>query len=133
MTTRTRNPWQWMVLGCLAAFLTVGCVPRLAVAEDKNKVDIEGLYREGTSDVRIAKNGEVYQVRFDNPDGRRWIGVGLVNGDVLSIAWAFPNGANLGVCSYKVEKGEKGPKLVGHWAAYNDKTPSEDTLIFVSK
>ena len=120
-----------VVTGTVVCFL-FGCDVRRVAAEEKT-VDVQGVYRSGQSDVRITKNGEVYQIRWDFPDGSRWIGVGLVSGDTLSFGWDLPRGGNLGICVYKIEKGDKGPKLVGHWAAYQDKKPTADTLTFVSK
>ncbi len=98
-----------------------------------SEVDIAGIYRAGQADVRITKNGSVYQVRWDYPNGQTWIGVGLLEGDTFAIAWDFPFGGNLGVCAYELREGMDGIDLVGHWAAYQDSRPTADTLIFVRR
>jgi hypothetical protein len=107
-----------------------------AWAEERKEVDITGHYswegmKNGES-YRISKNGEVYQVLWKLQAGT-WIGVALRDGDRLAVAWDKPNGGNLGVAVYKIEKGAKGPALVGRWAAYQDKQSTKDTYTWSKK
>ncbi len=100
-----------------------------AQAQDAKDVDITGHYswpgiQEG-EDYAILKNGEVYQVLWRTKAGN-WIGVAIREGDRLAVAWDFPTGGNLGVAVYTIEKGEKGPSLVGKWASYKDKLVTKD-------
>jgi hypothetical protein len=130
MTTQTTR-WLKLVLGGMAICLMLGCAAHPAAAEEP--VNLQGIYRDGQSDVRITKNGGVYQIRWDFPNGQCWIGVGLVSDKTFSVAWDLPRGGNLGVCAFRIEKGQAGPKLVGHWAAYQDNRATEETLIFMRK
>lgn len=95
--------------------------------------DLSGFYTSGQSDVRISKNGAVYQIRWDAADGRRWIGVGVVDDDLFSVAWDFPHGGNLGVATYRITEGAEGPRLVGRWASYYDNRSTDDELVFAGK
>jgi hypothetical protein len=100
------------------------------------EVDITGHYtwegiKEG-EDYAISKNGEVYQVFWRLKAGD-WIGVAIRDGDRLSVAWDKPTGGNLGVAVYKIEKGAKGPSLVGSWAAYEDKKATKDSYKWSKK
>ncbi len=124
-------------LRCLMAISCVLCLAGLpANAQDKEEPDITGYYswdgmKEGEV-YGIKKNGEVYQVIWKLKTGT-WIGVALRDGDHLSVAWDFPTGGNLGVAVYKIEKGDKGPSLVGRWAAYQDNRATKDTYKWSKK
>lgn len=116
----------WQVVIVSTVFGLVGASAR---AEDAAEMDITGHYtwdgiKDG-EDYAILKNGEVYQVLWRLKTGT-WIGVAIRDGDRLSVAWDFPKGGNLGVAVYKIEKGDKGPVLVGKWAAYQDKLTTKD-------
>jgi hypothetical protein len=124
----TRRTLSVVILGLGVSLLLLPAPVRAA-----DEVDLSGKYKASGSDFSVKKNGEVYQVRWDYPDGKRWIGVGYLDGDRFSVAWDSTEGGNLGVAIYKVEKGDKGPKLVGRWASYNDKKATADTIEFVSK
>jgi hypothetical protein len=122
------------VILVLAMLLGCGHQPGLtSPAQAGEEQDITGTYNASGGDFTITRNGEVYQVRWEYPDGRVWVGVALLEGKTLSVAWDFPTGGNLGVAVYKVEKGEKGPNLVGRWAAYQDPRSTADTIAFVKK
>jgi hypothetical protein len=110
--------------------LVVGSAGSMMPAQDSKEVDISGHYtwdgiKDG-EDYAITKNGEVYILLWRLKAGT-WIGVALRDGDRFSVAWDKPNGGNLGVAVYKIEKGQKGPSLVGKWAAYRDKLTTKDT------
>jgi hypothetical protein len=102
---------------------------------------IEGDYTstyEGVQKVRITKNGEVYQVRWDLSDGTHWVGVGLLNakGDMFTVASVVSKGkdeeyenGSLHVSVFKVAtKGDKVTKLVSECARYGDKKTHQETL-----
>jgi hypothetical protein len=124
-------------LSCIvAACFVVGLAGCPAPAEDKKEADIAGHYtwdgiKDG-EDYEIRKNGEVYQVLWTQKNGT-WIGVAIRDGDRLCVAWDKPNGGNLGVAVYKIEKGDKGPALVGSWAAYEDKRATKDSYKWARK
>lgn len=104
-----------------------------AVPKAKTPPDLTGTYKSDTAEVKITKNGTVYNLLWNYPDGSQWIGVGIIEGEVFSVAWDLPGGGNLGVASYKLEKGTAGTDLVGHWAAYQDPRATADKLVFVKK
>jgi hypothetical protein len=53
--------------------------------------------------------------------------------DRLSVAWDKPTGGNLGVSVEKIEKGGKGPALVGGWASYRDSRVTRDSYQWSKK
>ena len=123
-------------LSCIVGVCFVfGLAGSPARAQDK-EVDITGHYTwEGIKDgedYAISKNGAVYQVLWRLKTGT-WIGVAIRDGDSLAVAWDFPKGGNLGVAVYKIEKGDKGPVLVGKWAAYQDKVTTKDSYKWSKK
>lgn len=100
------------------------------------EADITGVYTwtgagAGES-YSISKNGEIYQVLWKLDTGT-WIGVAIREGERLSVAWDFPTGGNLGVAVYTIQKGDKGPALVGKWAAYQDPRSTKDTYQWAGK
>jgi len=119
--------FRWVLCTCFIAALTV-----LATRAQTQEVDITGYYSgDGTFKdgdfVRITRSGQVYQYLQRYPVGD-WIGVAIRDGNNLSIAWQRSDGVNLGVSVFKIESGEKGPTLVGGWAAYPGGGISKDTL-----
>jgi hypothetical protein len=99
---------------------------------DEKQVNIAGTYScsgenpggkayEGT--VEITKKGDTYAIEWTLKAGDTYEGVGTLNGNILSVAWKSGNVAGLVV--YKVEKGDKGPKLVGKWTG----VPSDGKLL----
>jgi hypothetical protein len=103
----------------------------LVVQAPAPEVDITGYYtQDGMKDgefVRITRNGEVYQMLQRIAAGD-WVGVAIRNGDSFAIGWQRADGANLGVSHYKIEKGEKGPVLVGGWTSMESTRILKDTL-----
>jgi hypothetical protein len=131
--------WKQYLMIAIVCILGCGAVEtqrEKAAADDKQEVDITGHYswegiKEGET-YMITKNGDLYQVLWRQKNGD-WIGVAMRDGNRLSVAWDKPNGGNLGVAVYKIEKGEKGPDLVGAWAAYEDKKVTKDTYKWSKK
>src|SRR5262245_3105594 len=111
--TRMRSKTALGLLVLVASLTVLGCTKPTPAPAAPAEVNLPGLDKPADSDFRISKEGAVYKVRWDNPCGRSWIGVGLIENGVFSVAWDFPHGGNLGVAVYKIEKGTKGPKLVG--------------------
>jgi len=96
-------------------------------AQGGQEVDITGYYNEKDGEfTRITRNGELYQFlqRYKAGD---WVGVAIRQDDRLSVAWQRSDGANLGVTVFKIEKSDKGPTLVGGWAALQDRRITPDT------
>ena len=119
--------FRLVLFSCFIVGLTV-----LATLAQTQEVDITGYYsgdgtfKEGDF-VRITRSGQVYQYLQRYPVGD-WIGVAIRDGNNLSVAWQRADGANLGVSVFKIEPGEKGPTLVGGWAAYPGGGIAKDTL-----
>jgi hypothetical protein len=105
---------RWIVGVCLAA----GLATFIVQAQGNREVDITGYYNEKDGEfTKISRSGTVYQY-FNQQKAGQWIGVGIREGDTLSIAWQRADGRNLGVSVYKITKGDKGPVLTGEWAAF---------------
>lgn len=99
---------------CLVAVVLVAA--RATLAEQG---DFAGLYRcegvgvngEGYQGVvEIAKNGDTYRVTWMIPPHRVYVGIGVVQGDVLAVSFA---GGTLGVVLYRMEKDGR---VIGNWA-----------------
>jgi len=114
-STEEERFMQTLIRGWLTVAL-LALVASVVVAADK--VDIVGKYKasgtnpdgktyEGT--VEIAKKGDAYTVDWKIGDSDEYKGIGILEGDVLSVSYY---GGVSGVVSYKIEKG---PKLVGKW------------------
>ena len=78
------------------------------------------IYR-GT--LHIIEHGDVYQFRWNAGD--QYDGVGVVNGDVVAVAFANgPNGTGCGVVDYKIQNDGA---LIGRWGYWGkDEAGSED-------
>jgi len=106
-----------MFLGTtLCALVTV--LPVRALAEEKvnitGKYTVEGTNPEGGTyegSAEITKKGDTYEVAWVIAGNEEYRGVGILQGNTLSVAYA--NNAVSGVVVYRIEKG---PKLVGEWA-----------------
>jgi hypothetical protein len=107
----------------LCAVAALALAAPCAAADEKTKeVKIAGRYAckganpEGGAyegKVEISKNGDTYTLKWTLGEGESYEGVGLLNGDALSVTWKAEGVSGLVV--YKVAKGDKGPKLVGKW------------------
>jgi uncharacterized protein (TIGR03067 family) len=80
-------------------------------------VDIVGTYKSKTLapdgktleyDAQIERRGDGYVITYRNNNVIVYVGVGVRQGDTLSVAWGRQN--QVGVSQYKIEKG---PRLVG--------------------
>lgn len=77
--------------------------------------DCQGVEPDGTpyhGVVQITANRGTYDVIWIFGSGQQYSGLGVVNGDVLAVSY-FTN--RPGVVAYKIEKGDKGPRLQGQW------------------
>jgi hypothetical protein len=103
---------------CVALAAPQGVGPTLRAGDELP--DWSGVYGYGdTATITlIHKGGGVYEYREDHGKNGLWVGVGLLKDGVMAIAWQKSTGGNLGVSQVKVEKGEKGPQLVGPWINY---------------
>jgi hypothetical protein len=112
----------------VVALLVVATAISAGIAHAQAGVDIAGYYEEhdGTF-FRIIKSGAVYSVLWRQKAGD-WIGVAIRDGENLAVGWQRSDGKNLGVSFYKIVKGEKGPTLVGAWAAYPGGGLAPDTM-----
>jgi hypothetical protein len=108
----------------LASALTA-LLPVLSTSSADTDV-ISGVYEcEGTTangtpyrgTVEIVRNNSMYEVLWTFGPRERYLGFGLVNDNVLavSVLAGMP-----GVVAYKIERSEKGARLVGQWTVPNE-------------
>ncbi len=112
-------------------YLCVLSVSSLAFAQ-KPAGDLTGFYSvkganpggsgEYAGELKLTKNGDVYNVEWAIANSPPYKGVALLNGDNLGVGWGM--GAAFGVVVYKVSGG----KLQGKWATASSgpKAGSED-------
>lgn len=100
----------------LCAVVAVLSVP--AFAEEKvtitGKYSVEGTNPDGgiyEGSAEITKAGDTYEVAWIIGKAEKYRGVGILEGNTLSVGCA--NNAIAVVVVYRIEKG---PKLVGQWA-----------------
>jgi hypothetical protein len=70
----------------------------------------DGLEYSGT--VQIVRHEGTYQVLWTLPPQEQYLGIGILNGDVLAVSYF---GGMPGIAVYRIEHGDKGPRLVGTW------------------
>jgi len=100
-------------------YLCLLSVPSLALAQ-KPAGDLTGFYTANganpggagkySGEVKLTKNGDVYNVDWALANSPPYKGVALQSGDNLGVGWGM--GASFGVVVYKVSGG----KLSGRWA-----------------
>jgi hypothetical protein len=111
-----------MKLPLIFASALTALLPALATTPD---TDISGLYEcEGTTangspykgTVEIARNNGTYEVLWVFGPREQYLGFGVINENVLavSVLAGMP-----GVVAYKIEKSDKGSRLVGQWTVPN--------------
>jgi hypothetical protein len=112
----------------------VGLLAAVLVSAMPADVDITGYYGEKDGEfTKISRNGDsVYQYLNHQKVGD-WIGVAIREGDTLSIGWEKVDGRNLGVSVYRIEKGAKGPTLIGVWSPYPGGGTVKDSLTWSRK
>jgi len=121
------KPFHRILAGMLIVALCA--VGALALMQNP-EVDITGFYNEKDGEFfQIVKNGASYQVLWRYKAGD-WVGVAIRDGDRFAIGWQRSDRANLGVSLYTIERGERGPRMVGGWAAYPGGGIAPDTLNF---
>jgi hypothetical protein len=114
----------------LAGLMVLGLVTGLAARTQDQDADITGFYNERDGEFfQIVKNGATYQVLWRYKAGD-WVGVAIREGNTFAVAWQRSDRANLGVSLYRIEKGDRGPRMVGNWAAYPGGGITPDTLNF---
>jgi hypothetical protein len=111
-----------MKLPLIFASALTALLPVLATTPD---TDISGIYEcEGTTangspykgTVEIARNNGTYEVLWVFGPREQYVGFGVINENVLavSVLAGMP-----GVVAYKIEKSDKGSRLVGQWTVPN--------------
>jgi hypothetical protein len=93
----------------------------------------EGVEPDGTpyqGIVQIYPNAGSYDVIWLFASGQEYHGLGVVNGDVLAVSY-FTN--RPGVVAYKIENGEKEPRLQGQWTVVGAGAVFAETLTRVSR
>jgi hypothetical protein len=95
--------------------------------------DCQGVEPDGTpyhGIVQIIPNQGTYDVIWIFGTGEQYSGLGVVNGDVLAVSY-FTN--RPGVVAYKIETGDKGPRLQGQWTVVGAGKVFQETLTRVSQ
>jgi hypothetical protein len=90
--------------------------------------DCEGVEPDGSpykGIVQIVANRSTYDVIWIFESGQQYAGLGVVNGDVLAVSY-FTN--RPGVVAYKIEQGDKGPRLLGQWTVVGAGSVFRETL-----
>jgi len=122
--------FTWILGVCFVAGLLAGTLVSARPAE----VDITGYYGEKDGEyTKISRNGDNVFQYLNRQKSGDWIGVGIREGDTLSIGWQKSDGRNLGVSVYKIEKGDKGPTLTGVWSPYPGGGTVTDSLKWFRK
>src|SRR5262245_39294427 len=108
----------------LSLVLLLGVIPVTAAPAPADKpVNIVGVYAcEGDNadggtykgKTEITKKGDTYSVQWTIGESETYEGVGIRNGNILSVTWKSGNAS--GIVVYTIEKGDKGPKLSGKWS-----------------
>ena len=75
--------------------------------------NLGGIRYRGT--VRISKQGDAYLATWTLEAGDSYGGIGLLTGDVFSVAWDA--GGAPGIVAYKVENRNDKLRLIGRWTA----------------
>lgn len=112
-----------MKFSLLLASAITALIPVLAPAP--NTGDITGLYDcDGTTangtpyhgTVEIVRNNSTYEVLWTLGPREQYLGFGVVNENVLavSVLAGMP-----GVVAYKIERSDKGARLIGQWTVPN--------------
>ena len=111
-----------MKLSLIFASALTALLPVLTATPD---IDITGIYEcEGTTangspykgTVEIVRNNGTYEVLWVFGPREQYLGFGVVNENVLavSVLAGMP-----GVVAYKIEKSDKGSRLLGQWTVPN--------------
>ncbi len=110
--------------------------PRPTTAEEATPLvgtyDCQGAEPDGTpyrGVVQIIGSAGLYEVVWVFHSGQQYRGFGVVNGDALAVSY-YTN--RPGVAAYKIERGDKGPKLTGHWTVAGAGAAFRETLTRLS-
>lgn len=107
-----------------AVWLPVKSAPQQPAPQkepDKSGGALDGTYAcQGTRPdgaeyrgvVRIVHHNGTYQLLWTVGQDEQYLGVGMVTGNVLSVSYF---GGTTGLVVYRIEQGDKGPRLVGTW------------------
>ncbi len=127
--------WFRVVLLALAVVMLVACLGGSYITPSGstpgNSADVTGFYRvrgkgvngSYSGEVTITREKEVYSVVWSLDDGSQIVGVGLLEGNVFSVAWQAGDMLP-GVVVYRVE----GDKLVGRWTVAGETSVWTETL-----
>jgi hypothetical protein len=91
--------------------------------------DLEGHNPQGgppyKGTVSIRREGDLYRLQWRIGQSQSQIGVGLLDGRVLSVGYLDRSGGDCGVVSYRLD-GEN--RLRGDWISVGGRTPGHEIL-----
>jgi len=103
-------------------------LPLSAVAELGGSYAVSGTNPGGSGNyhgtAEVAKTGSTYEIVWNV--GRPYTGTGILNGDVLSVAFRDEKSGLFGIVTYRVT--DNGKVLQGTWCAYGQTAVGTETL-----
>lgn len=99
----------------------------------KGKMKIQGQSKAYLGTAIILKRKDTYHIEW-RVGQDSFFGVGIQQGKQMGATWASVKNGQLsaGTLLYQIEKGEKGPHLIGKWTGFPGGGPiHEENLIFV--
>ncbi len=123
-------PAAVMAILPVLAFSTASPTPTTAVeaAPLVGTYQCQGVEPDGTPYhglVQMTGSAGLYEVIWLFHSGQQYRGFGVVNGDALAVSY-YTN--RPGVVAYKIESGDKGPRLTGHWTVAGAGAAFRETL-----
>ena len=126
MTLRAAPYWALLVLIVVCAF-----VPLAGQADDLvGSYTVSGRNQDGatyTGTAEIASEGEVYGVRWLVEPNAQMIGIGLREGDVLSVIFQMADGS-VGLTAFRIVQDRNGLTLKGRWTVPGHNVVLPETL-----
>lgn len=95
--------------------------------------ECQGVEPDGTPYrglVQITGDAGLYEVVWIFGSGQQYRGFGVVNGDALAVSYYT---SRPGVVAYKIEQGDNGPRLTGHWTVAGAGMALRETLTRLTK
>lgn len=125
------NLWRWLVVGLLVVvLLSCGSGGKVTPGGGALVTGVAGTYsfrgqgsggESYSGTLTIERDKDVYLVTWTFADGSQFTGVGILEGDVFSVAWDA--GGQPGLAVYRVS----GDTLTGRWTVTGETTVWTET------